>query len=153
MQFNEIVKQCKYFAVKASYYLDSNLERLYSYLIPGYLKLKGHMQEKQKVTLYLSMDLHRQLKIRSAIDLDSMSDLAEKAISFYLSHAEVVETAGIGHVHQVFNCPECSQAVVFKDGDLLAIGGHSSLVEDGRRESETQVDRDRISQDEQLVPC
>jgi hypothetical protein len=111
------------------------------------------MQEKQKVTLYLSMDLHRQLKIRSAIDLDSMSDLAEKAISFYLSHAEVVETAGIGHAHQVYNCPECAQAVVLKDGDLLAIGGRSSLIADDRRATDSQIDRDKISQDEQLVPC
>jgi hypothetical protein len=111
------------------------------------------MQEKQKVTLYLSTDLHRQLKIRSAIDLDSMSDLAEKAISFYLSHAEVVETACIGHVHQVYNCPECSQAVVLKDGDLLAIGGHTSLIADERRSNESQPDRDKSSQDEQLVPC
>jgi hypothetical protein len=111
------------------------------------------MQEKQKVTLYLSTDLHRQLKIRSAIDLDSMSDLAEKAISFYLSHAEVVEAAGVGHVHQVYNCPECSQTVVFKDGDLLSIGGHSSLIADDRRESEPQLDRDKVAQDEQLVPC
>jgi hypothetical protein len=112
------------------------------------------MQEKQKVTLYLSMDLHRQLKIRSAIDLESMSDLAEKAISFYLSHAEVVETSGIGHVHQVFNCPECSQAVVFKDGDLLAIGVGSSLIaEPGQKVGDPQLDRNKIAQDEQLVPC
>jgi hypothetical protein len=111
------------------------------------------MQDKQKVTLYLSMDLHRQLKIRSAIDLESMSDLAEKAISFYLSHAEVVETAGVGRVHQVFNCPECSQSLVFKDGDLIAIGGSPSLIaEPSQRLNNSQVEHN-ITQDEQLVPC
>jgi hypothetical protein len=112
------------------------------------------MQEKQKVTLYLSTDLHRQLKIRSAIDLESMSDLAEKAISFYLSHAEVVETAGVGHVHQVFNCPECAQSLVFKDGDLLAIGGNPSLIaEPGQRVGNSQLEHNKLPQDEQLVPC
>jgi hypothetical protein len=75
------------------------------------------MQDKQKVTFYLPERLHQQLKIRSAIDGDSMSDLAEKAISFYLSHADIVESSGIGHTHQTYNCP-------IRNGDLLAIGGN-----------------------------
>jgi hypothetical protein len=81
------------------------------------------MQDKQKVTFYLPERLHQQLKIRSAIDGDSMSDLAEKAISFYLAHADIVESSGIGHTHQTYNCPSCSQTVVLRDGELLAIGG------------------------------
>jgi hypothetical protein len=81
------------------------------------------MQDKQKVTFYLPERLHQQLKIRSAIDGDSMSDLAEKAISFYLAHADIVESSGIGHTHQIYNCPSCSQTVVIRDGELLAIGG------------------------------
>ena len=84
------------------------------------------MQDKQKVTFYLPERLHQQLKIRSAIDGDSMSDLADKAISFYLSHADIVESAGIGHTHQTYNCPSCSQAIVIRDGEMLAIGGHRS---------------------------
>jgi hypothetical protein len=82
------------------------------------------MQDKQKVTFYLPERLHQQLKIRSAIDGDSMSDLAEKAISFYLAHADIVESSGIGHTHQTYNCPSCSQTVVIRNGDLLAIGGN-----------------------------
>jgi hypothetical protein len=81
------------------------------------------MQDKQKVTFYLPEQLHQQLKIRSAIDGDSMSDLADKAISFYLSHADIVESSGVGHTHQTYNCPSCSQTVVIRDGELLAIGG------------------------------
>jgi hypothetical protein len=84
------------------------------------------MQDKQKVTLYLSSDLHRQLKIRAAIDQDPMSDLAEKAISFYLSSPDVVESAGVGHTHQVYNCPECTQSVVFKSGELISLGTKSN---------------------------
>ena len=38
--------------------------------------LESCMQTKQKVTLYLSPELHRRLKIRSAVDSEPMSDLA-----------------------------------------------------------------------------
>jgi hypothetical protein len=103
------------------------------------------MQDKQKVTLYLSADLHKQLKIRSAIDQAPMSDLAERAIAFYLSHAEIVEASGIGHTHQVYNCPECSQAVVVRNGELFAIGGSMTV---------DKVDGDKAeSQGEELVIC
>lgn len=81
------------------------------------------MQDKQKVTLYLPERLHQQIKIRSAIDGDSMSDIAQKAISFYLSHSDIVESSGIGHTHQTYGCPSCSQTVVIRDGELLAVGG------------------------------
>lgn len=101
------------------------------------------MQEKQKATLYLSTGLHHQLKIRSAFDRESMSVLAERAISFYLSHAEIVEAAGVGHIHQVFNCPECTQPVVFKDNELIALGSSHSVA------SGVHLD----CQDEELVPC
>jgi hypothetical protein len=96
------------------------------------------MQDKQKVTFYLPERLHQQLKIRSAIDGDSMSDLAEKAISFYLAHADIVESSGIGHTHQTYNCPSCSQTVVIRDGELLAIGGnriHALPVTVGKADS------------------
>jgi len=49
------------------------------------------MQAKQKVTLYLSPELHRRLKIRAAIDAEPMSELAERAIVFYLAHPELVD--------------------------------------------------------------
>jgi hypothetical protein len=86
------------------------------------------MQDKQKVTFYLPEQLHQQLKIRSAIDGDSMSDLAQKAINFYLAHPDIVESSGIGHTHQTYNCPSCSQTVVIRDGDLIAVGGKRTQV-------------------------
>ncbi len=49
------------------------------------------MQDKHKVTLYLPPELHRQLKIRSAVDLEPMSAIAERALVFYLKHPEVVD--------------------------------------------------------------
>jgi hypothetical protein len=83
------------------------------------------MQEKQKVTLYFPAELYHQFKIRAAIDQEPMSELAERAISFYLSHADIVHASGVGHLHQVYNCPACNQTVVIREGELLAIGGNS----------------------------
>ena len=42
-------------------------------------------ENNQKVTLYLPTDLHRRLSTK-AVDLESMSDIAKRAISFYLLH-------------------------------------------------------------------
>jgi len=113
----------------------------YDYAKTGYSIHKHNMQDKQKVTLYLSSDLHRQLKIRAAIDQDPMSDLAEKAISFYLSFPDVVESGGVGHIHQIYNCPECTQSLAFKSGELVTIcsthGAKGKL----------------IKQEEELVVC
>ena len=86
------------------------------------------MQDKQKVTFYLPERLHQQLKIRSAIDGDSMSDLVEKSISFFLANPDIVESSGVGHTHQTYNCPNCSQTVVIRDGELLAVGGNRTQV-------------------------
>ncbi|ELS34428.1 MULTISPECIES: hypothetical protein [Pseudanabaena] len=106
------------------------------------------MQDKQKVTqkvtFYLPERLHQQLKIRSAIDGDSMSDLAEKAISFYLAHADIVDSSGVGHTHQTYSCPSCSQTVVIRNGELLAIGG-------SRNQPSPVTVSKADSQDEELV--
>jgi hypothetical protein len=111
------------------------------------------MQDKQKVTFYLPERLHQQLKIRSAIDGDSMSDLAEKAISFYLAHADIVESSGIGHTHQTYNCPSCSQIVVIRDGELLAIGGsrNHTLPVNPVKVSAKSVSSKSDSADEELI--
>jgi len=58
--------------------------------------------------LYLSPELHRRLKIRAAIDAEPMSELAERAIVFYLAHPELVDEAEVhGRNHQVYDCPKC----------------------------------------------
>jgi plasmid stability protein len=116
------------------------------------------MQDKQKVTLYLPPELHRQLKIRAAVSSEAMSALAEKALIFYLSHPEVVEhfEEGHGHTHQVYNCPECSTSVVVRDSELVALGRQLEAIVDG----EISVERvQRVSAasnhqgEEELVPC
>lgn len=79
------------------------------------------MPAKQKVTLYISDDLHRQFKIRAAVDGETMSSMAQRALEFYLDHAEVVEGTGEGYgrTHLVHACPKCSAAVTLKGDDLI----------------------------------
>ena len=80
-------------------------------------------QKATKVTLYLTSDLHRQLKIRSAVDGEPMSSLAEKALQFYLSNSDVVEEVSKhGSTYKTYSCPSCSDAVVVRDGELKESG-------------------------------
>ncbi|MCY7324162.1 MAG: hypothetical protein LH660_20760 [Phormidesmis sp. CAN_BIN36] len=90
------------------------------------------MQDKQKVTLYLPPELHRQLKIRAAVAAEAMSALAEKALIFYLTHPETVEQLeGVhGQTHRIYNCPECTSPVTLKDGEIVALGKQSSMTAD-----------------------
>jgi hypothetical protein len=90
------------------------------------------MQEKHKVTLYLPPDLHRQLKIRAAVDAEPMSAIAQRAIVFYLNHSEVVEEVETAHgrVHQIYSCPECTNALVIRDGEMVTLGEQPSLLAD-----------------------
>jgi len=117
------------------------------------------MQDKQKVTLYLSPDLHRRLKIRSAVDAEPMSSLVERAMGFYLEHPgieDVVEAAH-GHTHQVYQCPECTSSVVLRDGEMVALEAQSSLLRDTEENlSVKQGQKVGSSTDqpgEELVPC
>jgi len=109
------------------------------------------MQVKQKVTFYLSPELHRRLKIRAAIDSEPMSDLAEKAIVFYLNHPEMVAEATQGRTHQVYACPECATSVVVKDGEMTALKSQPGVVNEEQL-TVAQVTPGAAGQ-EQLVPC
>lgn len=114
------------------------------------------MQDKQKVTLYLPPELHRQLKIRSAVDSEPMSAIAERAIVFYLTHAEIVDEVESlhGHTHKVYNCPECSSPVVLRDGDMVALGSQpGTLPEELPVEAVAGVHSHPGQQGEELVPC
>lgn len=81
------------------------------------------MQDKHKVTLYLPQELHHKLKIRSAVDLEAMSTIAERAIIFYLENSEVVDEieSSHGQVHRIYNCPNCTSAVVLRDGEMTSL--------------------------------
>ena len=115
------------------------------------------MQSKQKVTLYIPPDLHRKLKIRAAIDAESMSVLVEKAVSFYIHHpdqVEEVEASKHGQTHQVHVCPECDGAMVMREGELVSLKNQPEVVSEElpltiRREA----DASEKSQGESLVPC
>lgn len=114
------------------------------------------MQDKHKVTLYLPPDLHRQLKIRSAVELEPMSTIAERAIVFYLTHSEVVDEveAAHGQTHRVYSCPECASSLVLKEGEMAALSGQAEILLD----EEASVERlpkgspDQRAEGE-LVPC
>jgi hypothetical protein len=99
-------------------------------------------ESKQKVTLYLPPELHRKLKIRSAVDDQPMSALAEEALLFYLEHPDVVE-GKVGQAHQVYACPQCDTALILRDQELRTLP-RSVQVKEEVLEPE---------QEEQLVTC
>ncbi|GAA6618445.1 hypothetical protein [Scytonema sp. NUACC26] len=109
------------------------------------------MQTKQKVTLYLSPELHRKLKIRSAVDSEPMSELAERALGFYLAHSELVEEASYGRSHRVYSCPSCESSLVIRDGELAALGKQPGII--GERISIEEMDETNQKGEEELVPC
>jgi len=111
------------------------------------------MQDKQKVTLYLPPGLHRQLKIRAAIDLDSMSLVVEKAIAFYLQYPDKVEEVerGQGKTHQVYICPECDSALVIREGEMVSLKSQPSVIDEEFPMEKVPIETN--SQGEQLVHC
>lgn len=93
------------------------------------------MQSKQKITLYIPPELHRKLKIKAAVDVESMSALVEKAISFYMQFPEKVDeirSNAYGKTHQIHMCPECDAPLVMKNGEMLSLSlkGDGAVVED-----------------------
>lgn len=116
------------------------------------------MQDKHKVTLYLPPELHRQLKVRSAVDLEPMSAIAERAIVFYLEHPDVIDDveAVHGQVHRIYSCPSCSSSMVLKEGEMVSLQEQSSILADDdssvSRVQEGYPDSDQHDEGE-LVPC
>lgn len=115
------------------------------------------MQSKQKVTLYIPPELHRRLKIKAAVDIESMSALVEKAIAFYMQYPEKVEeieSSIQGKTHQVHFCPECSSALVVRDGDLISLSNQNSIVaEDLPLKVAENAEDSGESNEEELVSC
>lgn len=113
------------------------------------------MQDKQKVTLYLPPELHRQLKIRSAVDVEPMSAIAQKAIVFYLKHPELVEEAGEAHgkTHQVYSCPECSHPLVVRESQLRSLTNSPSVLHEEEVPAESINASLESEHKEKLVTC
>ncbi|MEA5578036.1 hypothetical protein [Anabaena sp. UHCC 0451] len=114
------------------------------------------MQTKQKVTLYLSPELHRRLKIRSAVDSEPMSDLAERALNFYLTNSELVEEfeeSSYGKTHRVYSCPSCESSLVLRNGELVALGNQPGLIGQEHLSIEEMEEETHPKGEEELVPC
>ncbi len=90
------------------------------------------MQDKQKVTLYLPQELHRRLKIQSAVESEPMSALVERAVVFYLEHPEALEgvVEDCGQTHRVYSCPTCTEQSVLRDGELVSLNHSSAVIDD-----------------------
>ena len=114
------------------------------------------MQAKQKVTLYLSPEVHKKLKIRSAIDSEPMSELAERALVFYLANSELVEeieASVYGRTHQIYSCPDCDSSLVLRDGELIAMGNQPGIMREHLSIDEMEKDETHPKGEEELVPC
>ncbi|WP_017299884.1 hypothetical protein [Nodosilinea nodulosa] len=91
-------------------------------------------QKATKVTLYLPPDLHRQLKIRSAVEGEAMSSIAKRAIDFYLAHSDVVAESletSFGQSYRLHSCPSCSSSVVLREGELVEVAQAVSASQHG----------------------
>lgn len=117
------------------------------------------MQDKQKVTLYLSPELHRQLKIKAAIDSEPMSAIAERAIIFYLDNPEIVGEieAAYGQTHRVYSCPECTGSLVMNQGELASLKKQPGILPEQQLSPVEKVgvtsESTQQGEAEELVPC
>jgi ribosomal protein L37AE/L43A len=115
------------------------------------------MQSKQKVTLYIPPELHRQLKIKAAVDVESMSTLVEKAIAFYMRYpdkVEEIEASVNGKTHQVHFCPECSAPMVMRDGEAVSLKSQTSeTTEEISLKVASKTSNSGESSEEELVSC
>ncbi len=115
------------------------------------------MQSKQKVTLYIPPELHRMLKIKAAVDVESMSALVEKAIAFYMQFPEQVEeikSSVHGKTYQVHLCPDCDAPLVMRDGEMVSLGSQGSVVKDDiSLGMSSQAGSSENPSEEELVSC
>ncbi|MDJ0567609.1 MAG: hypothetical protein QNJ53_01040 [Pleurocapsa sp. MO_192.B19] len=115
------------------------------------------MQSKQKVTLYIPPELHRKLKIKAAVDVESMSALVEKAIAFYMQYPEKVEEieASVqGKTHQVHFCPECDSAVVIRGGEMVSLNSQAGIIaEEISLKVTSEAEGSDELNEEELVSC
>jgi hypothetical protein len=113
------------------------------------------MQDKQKVTLYLSPELHRQLKVQSAVHAEPMSEIAQKALEFYLAHPDIVDECGESHgqSHRVYSCPACTTSVVLREGEMVALGRQPNVITEDLLIEKVQVEATGHPGEERLVPC
>ena len=98
---------------------------------------------KHKVTLYLPSDLHRQLKIKAAVEEQPMSVLAERALQFLLDHPDAVE-ATHGRVHRVYQCPECQNSLVLRSDSLESLPRSKAILTDTPLDAVSEQEREEL---------
>ncbi len=138
------------------YCLDSRcLGRLFCHAYPGINYVIVVMQDKHKVTLYLPPELHRQLKVRSAVELEPMSSIAERALVFYLEHPDAVDDieAAHGHVHRIYSCPGCSTSFVLREGEATPLSDQAAVADDSLEPVACVGVSPEQHGEETLVPC
>ena len=114
------------------------------------------MQSKQKVTLYIPPELHRKLKIKAAVDVESMSALVEKAIAFYMQFPEQVDeirSSAHGETHKIHLCPDCDSPVVMREGELVSLKSGSHSIIDDDISLEVAERGSEKPNEEELVSC
>lgn len=114
------------------------------------------MQSKQKITLYIPPELHRKLKIKAAVDVESMSALVEKAISFYMQFPEQVDeikSSVRGKTHQIHMCPECDTPMVMRDGEMVSLTAGATTIENIPLEVAERGSNSEKPNEEELVSC
>ncbi len=104
------------------------------------------MEDKQKVTLYLSPKLYRQLKIKAAVALEPMSTITEKALEIYLQHPELIDLVTNRQCgnHQVYSCPECSHPAVIRNGELVSMVEQPGILADELMVGDPSIPRDSV---------
>jgi hypothetical protein len=115
------------------------------------------MQSKQKITLYIPPELHRKLKIKAAVDIESMSALVEKAIAFYMQFPDKVDeirSSVHGKTHQIHMCPDCDSPMVMRDGELVSLSNRAATVKDSiALDVANQGKSSEKPNEEELVSC
>lgn len=115
------------------------------------------MQSKQKITLYIPPELHRKLKIKAAVDVESMSALVEKAIAFYMQFPDKVDeikSSVHGKTHQIHMCPDCDSPMVMRNGEMVSLSNRAVTVEDSiPLEVANQGSNSEKPNEEELVSC
>lgn len=118
------------------------------------------MRDKQKVTLYVPPNLHRKLKIQAAVDSEPMSAIAERALTFYLDHSDVVDEVESyrGQSHKVHQCPECETNLLVKEGEVVALCSQLEAVSKDDLDINHCIGDETCSEPEkhdreELVPC
>jgi hypothetical protein len=114
------------------------------------------MQSKQKITLYIPPELHRKLKIKAAVDIESMSALVEKAIAFYMQFPDKVDeirSSVHGQTHQIHMCPDCDSPIVMRDGEMVSLSSRAVIEDSIALEVTNQGSSSEKPNEEELVSC